>query len=170
MVLGRMAAGIPRSGPRNWISTRWTAPRNIGTLLAYRFTPYLSRAACRVAATEACLREASLAVALERYRRQHHDLPVHLEALVPEFIAALPEDPINGAPIQYARQSAESFRLTCPDREAGDVRISDVWDGVERNGKNSGDVIWYGLPPESNISEAIKTAAAPGPAPQGRSL
>ncbi len=124
--------------------------------LAYISVPSVQRAACRVMVTEASIRQARLALALERYRRRHQDLPETLEALVPEFIDALPTDPINNAPMQYARESSESFKLRCPDKGPyGNMEIGDVVDTVKVDGKS--DLIWYGLAPETN--QVIKTAA-----------
>ncbi len=115
--------------------------------LAAILTPSVKRAAARLILTEACLREGAVAVALERYRRRHQDLPQNLEALVPEYLAALPEDPINGGPIDYTRESAEAYRLSCPDGRdtPGGISIGEVWDGPKVNGQV--DVVWHGLAP-----------------------
>jgi hypothetical protein len=47
------------------------------------------------------LRAARLALAVERYRAAHGDLPEAAGALVPEFIDSLPIDPYSGEPIRY---------------------------------------------------------------------
>ena len=126
----------------------------------------MARSACRVAVLEANLQHATLAVALERYRRQHQDLPEQLDALVPQFIDAIPRDPLDGKPIRYTRNSADSFMLT----SMGDTgipnacEVSDVWVSTPpvRQGrrltapKGENIVLWYGLAPESNPT--IKTA------------
>jgi hypothetical protein len=47
-------------------------------------------------------RTAIAAVAVERFRRRHdHQAPPSLEALVPEYLAAVPQDPFDGAPVRY---------------------------------------------------------------------
>jgi len=53
--------------------------------------------------TKAGLRCAIVAVALERYRRQHSRWPDSLNALVPECLLCLPTDPYDGAPLRYRR-------------------------------------------------------------------
>ncbi|MCI0358291.1 MAG: hypothetical protein L0211_07395 [Planctomycetaceae bacterium] len=48
-------------------------------------------------------REATLcAIAAERYRLKHGQLPQKLEDLVPEFLAAVPSDPFDGQPLRMA--------------------------------------------------------------------
>src|SRR5205823_13073564 len=39
------------------------------------------------------------AIALKRYQLRHRKLPPDLSALVPEFLPALPRDPMNGQPL-----------------------------------------------------------------------
>jgi hypothetical protein len=46
---------------------------------------------------------ARTAIALERYRLAHGGFPESLDALVPQFIAKLPQDIINGQPLHYRR-------------------------------------------------------------------
>lgn len=49
--------------------------------------------------------------ALERYRLRNGTYPQTLEALVPDFLAAVPIDPMDGQPIRYARDDNGLFRL-----------------------------------------------------------
>src|SRR5204863_7525309 len=49
------------------------------------------------------VRSATLAVALERYRRQHSQWPETLQAVVPGWLAEVPEDPHGNGPLRYAR-------------------------------------------------------------------
>ncbi len=53
---------------------------------------------------------AVLAVALAGYRASSGSYPASLEALVPTWIAAIPEDPVSGAPFVY-RRDGESYAL-----------------------------------------------------------
>ncbi len=149
---------------RQWISAdgQWH-PELISTFLAFgnlnraERTEYAiaallataaQRALCRVIVIEAQARQARLGIALERYRRQHGDLPEKLDALAPEFIEAIPIDPINNAPIRYTRETNASFTLRCPDHGPyGEMKIGDVFDGDKVNGKT--DIVWHGLEPES---------------------
>jgi hypothetical protein len=51
------------------------------------------------------LRCAFVAVALERYRRDHGGWPDTLDALVPRYLDAVPKDPQDGKPLRYQRRS-----------------------------------------------------------------
>jgi hypothetical protein len=51
------------------------------------------------------LRCASVAVAVERYRRDHGRWPDPLDALVPKYLAAVPKDPQDGKPLRYQRRT-----------------------------------------------------------------
>jgi hypothetical protein len=55
------------------------------------------------AALAARLREARLAVAVERYRLAHNELPHSLRELGSARTDAVPADPFNGRPLQYTR-------------------------------------------------------------------
>lgn len=46
-------------------------------------------------------------LAVERFRRARHDLPASLDALVPEFLTAVPKDPQTGGPLRYTRSVGE---------------------------------------------------------------
>lgn len=51
------------------------------------------------------------AIALKRYSQRHGKLPETLSALVPEFIAAVPVDYLDGQPIKYRLNADGSFVL-----------------------------------------------------------
>jgi hypothetical protein len=48
------------------------------------------------------------ALAIERYRLKSGSLPVSLDVLVPDYLAAVPPDPFTGQPLKY-RQSAKGY-------------------------------------------------------------
>ncbi|MBL0869209.1 MAG: hypothetical protein IBJ18_01385 [Phycisphaerales bacterium] len=48
-----------------------------------------------------------IAIAIERFRAQHGQLPDTLEQLVPAFINEIPNDPLNPRPISYAKADAK---------------------------------------------------------------
>jgi hypothetical protein len=54
---------------------------------------------------------AMLACALERYRQVHGRYPESLDALTPEFVAALPHDIITGQPLKYRLSGTERYVL-----------------------------------------------------------
>ena len=51
------------------------------------------------------------AIALERYRRLHHEYPVSLAELAPAFLNAVPVDACDGKPLKYERTTEGSFKL-----------------------------------------------------------
>ncbi len=111
--------------------------------------PSMERSAHRIVITEAWLREASTAVALERYRLRHHDLPERLDQLVPEYLPSVPEDPVTGQAIRYERTSEESHRLWCEAEYQG----SDLSDVVETSMLYGHKVVlWPGLAPAKPLA------------------
>ena len=52
-----------------------------------------------------------IACALERYRLAHGEYPETLDALIPQFIAKLPHDIIDGQPLHYRRTNDREFLL-----------------------------------------------------------
>jgi len=51
------------------------------------------------------------AIALKRYHLRHGEYPASLNNLMPEFVAAIPRDPVDGQPLRYRRDSESSFLL-----------------------------------------------------------
>jgi hypothetical protein len=86
---GARGTDWPVAGPGPGIAVRLLAPA-LGQAASVRRS---SRTAVEAAAT---------AVALTRYRRAHGDWPSSLDLLVPRFLAAIPRDPFDGAPLRYA--------------------------------------------------------------------
>jgi hypothetical protein len=54
---------------------------------------------------EANLGALRLFCALGRYRKAHGEFPGNLDALVPEWIGAIPKDPMDGQPLRYRRNA-----------------------------------------------------------------
>jgi hypothetical protein len=61
--------------------------------------------------TEALLRLARTACALERYRLAHGQYPESLMSLAPQFIAVVPDDVIDGGELMYRRTDNDRFVL-----------------------------------------------------------
>jgi hypothetical protein len=59
------------------------------------------------------LRCAAAAVAAERYRKAHGRWPDRLEALVPDYLAAVPADPSDGQPLLY-RHTPDGVEVEAP--------------------------------------------------------
>jgi hypothetical protein len=73
--------------------------------------PNFERAAENVvrAETQRCLTVS--AIALKRYQLRHGTLPANLDALVPDFLPALPVDPMSAVPLRYHLAGEGSFIL-----------------------------------------------------------
>ncbi len=87
-----------------------------------------------------------MACALERYRLAHGNYPETLDALAPQFIAAVPHDIINGQPLHYRRTEDGNF-----------VLYSVGWNEIDDGGKivfskggrvdtEKGDWVWRQYP------------------------
>jgi hypothetical protein len=60
---------------------------------------------------EASRSVAVTAIALKRYQLRHDQLPAEPAALVPEFLPAIPRDPVDGQPLRYQLKPDGSFLL-----------------------------------------------------------
>jgi len=65
----------------------------------------------KVLRAEAAKQTAITAIALKRYQLKHDYCPPSLNALVPEFLPAVPRDPVDGEPLRYRLQSDGTFLL-----------------------------------------------------------
>lgn len=64
----------------------------------------------KAAMCAAYLRDAQVALAIERYRIKHNDaLPVSLDSLVPDLLDAVPTDPFTGNPLSYTKSSGKGY-------------------------------------------------------------
>lgn len=90
---------------------------------------------------ETCRRQASLAIAVERYYLRHQIYPEKLEALVPEFMVRLPLSPVSEEPISYRGDGHGRYVLEAPDGEPEEslcrwsftsTRVGKPADDVER--------------------------------------
>jgi hypothetical protein len=71
--------------------------------LSKLFLEALSSAVVKEAKNLAYLRVSIAAVAVERFRVAHGQLPQSLNDLVPQFLSAVPADPFDGKPLRYHR-------------------------------------------------------------------
>jgi hypothetical protein len=65
--------------------------------------PALTRIAFKTTMAQADVNMATVACALERYRLAHGQFPADLNGLVPQFLSALPNDPVKGGMLNYRR-------------------------------------------------------------------
>ena len=68
----------------------------------------LSRKVMRI---EAARQAVITAIALKRYQLKHGSYPEKLSELVPEFLASVPLDPVDGNPLRYRLNANETFLL-----------------------------------------------------------
>jgi hypothetical protein len=71
----------------------------------------LSRVLHRVYVMETGRELTITVIALQRYRLRHGQYPTELSALVPEFLAAMPRDPADGAGLRYRSEPEGTFLL-----------------------------------------------------------
>jgi hypothetical protein len=79
------------------------------TVLAKVLFPALENAVRRSAQMQSWLDSAQLACALERYRLSNGTLPDKLDRLVPKFIAAIPNDVMDGKPLRYKPEASGAY-------------------------------------------------------------
>ncbi|NNC90543.1 MAG: hypothetical protein HKN82_18970, partial [Akkermansiaceae bacterium] len=124
------------------IEHRWRGPRKTLEALATLLTPAPVAAGRRAYLMEAEIGHARLAIALERHRLATGAYPASLAALVPDFLPALPEDRINGRPVEY-RLKPDGTPLLYQWGFDGDDD-----GGSPRKDPGHGDLVWqYSLPP-----------------------
>src|SRR5262249_3557193 len=86
---------------------------------------------------------AVLACALERYRREHGQVPESLEALCPQFIQKLPHDIINGQPLKYHRTGSGQYILYSVGwNETDEAGVACMPRAEEEKSLAQGDWVW----------------------------
>jgi hypothetical protein len=71
----------------------------------------LTRLAVKVMSVETARQVSMTAVALKRFQLKNNRYPPDLKALVPEFFASVPCDPVDGQPLRYKLNSDGTFSL-----------------------------------------------------------
>jgi hypothetical protein len=112
----------------------------------------------REAEVETERRLAITAIAIERYRIRYGHAPTTLDALMPDFIAAVPSDCMSGRSLCYHANPVAGFTLYSTGEDGvdngGDPAPTmaganlDIWNGR--------DAVW----PSSSVGAAAKTAAS----------
>jgi hypothetical protein len=82
------------------------------------------------------------AVALERHQHKHGSYPGSLKLLVPEFLAALPRDPMNGQPLRYRRTDDGTFTLYSVGWNSQDDNGDPIPVGTLSYWENGKDIVW----------------------------
>jgi hypothetical protein len=126
-------------------------------LFARLLLPELGKYAMRTAQAQTAANEARIAIALERYRLAHGNVPDSLDVLVPQYLAKIPHDIIGGPlspgsgaasqPLKYSRSADGSF-----------VLYSVGW-----NGTDDGGVVGYQTDEVSNSYMDWESKTGPKP-------
>jgi hypothetical protein len=126
--------------------TKTTTPYNI---LEKMLLPALGSCVKKFAHAQSSVDLARVAIALECYRLAHGAYPESLDMLVPQFIAKLPHDIINGQPLHYRRTSDGQLVLysvgwnETDDGGVVEQRVVGVSDGrVPIMDISTGDWVW----------------------------
>ena len=104
--------------------------------------PNSGRYTLTAARTETLRRLAIVAIAIKRYELQNAHPPPSLEALIPNFLAAVPMDIMSGKPLCYRRDSQSGYVLYSVGDDGLDdggavTRISNA-----KSGANGNEEIW----------------------------
>ena len=106
---------------------------------------YFPRMLRNVAHCQTTIHLATLACALERHQKSKGRYPERLEELMPEFIQKVPHEVVNGKPFQYRRLEDGAFTLYSVGwDEHDDSGVA----STEKNGKETGDWVWFYAPVE----------------------
>jgi hypothetical protein len=70
-------------------------------MISSMLLPALSKAVLRDVDHRAYLRASQTALAVERFRMAHGNLPASLGALTPQFLSSVPLDPVDGEPLRF---------------------------------------------------------------------
>jgi hypothetical protein len=88
-------------------------------------TPAVEEFPRRYAYASSFHQQVQLACALTRFQRKNNIYPETLAALVPDFLASVPRDPVDGSPMRYRRTG-----------DAGFILWSIGLDGIDEGGKS----------------------------------
>ena len=94
------------------------------------------------------------AIALERHQHKHGSYPDSLKQLVPEFLAALPRDPMNGQTLRYRRKDDGSYTLYSVGRNGEDDGGDPTPLGTLSYGENGKDIVWPKAASQAEVDAA----------------
>ncbi len=113
-------------------------------VLAAVLFPAIGKAMQRSAHAQSEVDQIRIACGVEQYRIQHGKLPADLAALTPEYLEALPKDPVSGADYNYVVENGTSFAIYSFGADGGDDGGKVVFDKRDTNRLNydEGDWVW----------------------------
>jgi hypothetical protein len=105
----------------------------------------------KLALSQSGVQEVAVACALERYRLAHNRLPDTLNSLVPQFLASVPRDVIDGQLLRYRRTAADQFVLYSIGWNERDDGGQIAWkkDEPRKQDIEAGDWVWFSQPQPS---------------------
>jgi len=137
---------------------RFTSSALNHTVFAGLLLPALGNISMKAATAQTSTDHAALACALERYRLANGSFPEKLDALVPQFIAQLPNDLVTGEPYKYRRTDNGQFILYSVgwnEKDDGGTPGERLYD------QRQGDWIWdYPSARTPELQPAAKPSAA----------
>jgi hypothetical protein len=92
----------------------------------------------KVMRVEGAKQMAITAIALKRYQLKHGNYPADLNLLVPEFVPAVPLDPVDGQPLRYHQNADGTFILY----SVGENGKDDGGDASLEKGVTSSSFFW----------------------------
>jgi hypothetical protein len=98
--------------------------------------PAISGCIQNAAATQTQVDQTLIACVLERYRIARGSYPDSLNALVPDYLAKLPNSPITGKPMNYSLNPDGTFLLWSPGWNLKSLG------GKPGKFKGDGDIVW----------------------------
>jgi hypothetical protein len=126
-----------------------SSPRRYRYFVSMMAIPNIARAGERAVQVETERQMTLAAIALERFKLRHGNLPASLEALVPEFLAAVPYDYMSAKPLRYRAGSDGRYVIYSVGEDGKD----DGGDATPPQGGRPGlwegrDAVWPSLAAE----------------------
>ena len=129
--------------PANLDATNVAESDTIARLGHYGFSwiilPSMARTMVKNATTVARVRLVETAFALEQFHSQNRRLPENLGELCPRFLASIPADPFDGAPLRY-HQVEKGYVIYSVDRDGHDDGGREKPFKVKSNDKTAYDI------------------------------
>lgn len=110
-------------------------------IMSGMFLPALGKAAIKFASGEAEMRIAATALAIEEFRQTNALIPENLQALAPNFLPEIPEDPFDGKPLRYIREE-NGFCLYSVGPDGIDDHGRAAPDRKKLNDTTTSDLAW----------------------------
>jgi hypothetical protein len=156
--VGNSASNAVNALDKKMSRDRWHRLR-----LTAMIVPNLSRALDTAVQNETQCRLTVTAIAIKRYELKHGSPPAELSALVPEFLAAVPIDPMTGKPLCYQLNADGTFALY----STGTDGIDNRGDATAVIGGKPGlwtgkDAIWPAAATNEESAEFLRTQAGRG--------